>query len=211
MFSRVLFLLFLLMKTICPIASSNAGTPGMEILPSHNFELNGISLLSETQGGANELDIDATGPIEYASESSEAPLIIQGNNDQCPYNYNNQNPRRKSRSKRADSSCSPLIDDGQPAVQDSTDRKTTRPGFRWQIVPQATTENQKPSRQAPNSDQNRCPRTAPFPVCAFSTIATIRPDPSYPETDSIVGRWILDYCRCKSLFFFYIFPVDLLR
>lgn len=204
MFSRVPYFLFLLMETICSITSSNADTPGTEILPSHDFELNGISLPSETQGGANELDIDATDPTKYAWESSEARLIIQGNNDQCPYEYNNQNSRRKSRFKRADSSCSPMIDNGQPAVQDSTDRKKTRPGFQWQIVPQTTTENgsgnQKPGRQAPYSDQNRCPRTAPFPVCAFSTVATIRPDPSYPDTGSTVGRWILDYCRCKYLF-----------
>lgn len=207
MFSRVPYLLFLLLKTICSIPSSNPDTPGTELLHSHDFELNSISLTPETQDRANELDIDATDPTKYAWESSEAPppLIIQGNNDQCPYDYNNnQNSRRKSRSKRADSSCSSMIDNGQPAVQDSTDRKKTRPGFQWQIVPQTTTGNgsgnQKPGRQAPYSDQSRCPPTAPFPVCAFSTVATIRPDPSYPDTGSTVGRWILDYCRCKYLF-----------
>lgn len=207
MFSLILYLLFFLLKTICSIASSNPGTQAAEFLPGSEFELKSIGLPSEAQEGAKEWDIDATDPT-YASESSEAPLIIQGVNDQCNYDYN-QNSRRKARSKRAGSSCSSMINNGQ-IIQDSATRKKTRPGFQWQMVPK-TTENgsgtQKPGSQAPYSDESRCPRTAPFPVCAFSTVATIRPDPSYPDTGSTVGRWILDYCRCKYFLPLSIFAI----
>lgn len=99
MFSRIPYLLFLLLKTICSIPSSNPDTPATELLHSHDLELSSISLTPETQDRASELDIDATDPTKYAWEPSEAPLIIQSNNDQCPYDYNNQNSRRKSRSK----------------------------------------------------------------------------------------------------------------
>lgn len=86
----------------------------------------------------------------------------------------NQNSRRKARFKRADLTCSPVIDTGQ-IIQESTTRKKTRPGLQWQIVPQLEncSENQKSGR--PYSDENRCPYTTlsdvvlalPFSMCFF--------------------------------------------
>lgn len=77
----------------------------------------------------------------------------------------NQNPRRKARFKRADLTCSPVIDTGQ-TIQESTTRKKTRPGLQWRIVPQLEncSENQKSGRQAPYSDESRCPCTTPSDV-----------------------------------------------
>lgn len=74
----------------------------------------------------------------------------------------NQNPRRKARFKRADLTCSPVIDTGQ-TIQESTTRKKTRPGLQWQIVPQLEncSENQRSGRQA---DESRCPCTTPSDV-----------------------------------------------
>lgn len=200
MFSPILCLLFLPLKTICSTASSNLDTPAAEFSPSPEFELNSIGLPSEAQDGAKEWDVDATTP-SYPRESFEAPLITQG---VCTYDYNQKSRRHKARSQRAGSSCSPMIN----RIQDETITKKTRPGFQWQTVPQSTENGsgtQKP--EAPYSDESRCPRTAPFPVCAFSTVATIRPDPSYPDTDSTAGRWILDYCRCKYFYPLSIFAI----
>lgn len=202
MLSLVPSLLFLLLNVICSIASSNPDTLAADFIPSLDDGPNIFGLPSEAQDGANKLNIDATNPTYAAGGSSEAPLI-HGNNDQCTEDFNQNS--RKARTKRADSICSPIIDHGQP-FQDSspatTATKKTRPGFGWQIVPQ--TENgpvkQGPGPQAPYPDQSHCPSTAPFPVCAFSTVATIRPDPSPPgTTGSTVGRWVLDYCRCKYI------------
>ena len=186
MFSPVPYLLFLLLNTICSFTSSKPDAPPVDIIASPDFEINSIGLPSNSQDGGNKLDIDAGEPSEAA------PLIIQGNKNQCAYN-SNQNSWRKERSKRADF-CLPLTDNGQPAIQDSTTGKKRRPGFEWQIVPQKT---QNGPTKAPFPDESRCPRTAPFPVCAFSTVATVHPDLSYPNAGSTAGRWILDYCRCK--------------
>lgn len=192
MFSPVPCLLFLLLNTICSSTSSNPDALSADIIARPDFELNSIGLPAESQDEANKMDTDAFEPT-YAGRPSEAPpLIIQGNKDQC-VSDSNQNSWRKARSKRANF-CLPSTDNDHPAVQDSTARKKRRPGTKWQFVPQRT-ENFPV--KAPDVDESRCPGTAPFPVCALSTVATIRPDPSYLDAGSAAGRWILDYCRCR--------------
>lgn len=192
MFSPVPYLLFLLLNTICTFTSLNPDAPPADIIASPDFEPSSIGLPPESHDVAKKWDTDASDPTYTGGPFEAPPLIIQGNKDQC-VSDSNQSSWRKARSKRADF-CLPLTDNGRPAVQDSTARRKRRPGSKWQIVPQGT-EN-SPAK-APDLDDRRCPGTAPFPVCAFSTVATIRPDSYYPNTGSAAGRWILDYCRCK--------------
>lgn len=194
MFSLVPCLFFLLLSTICSFTSLNPDALPADIIVSPDFGPNGIDLPPESQDEANKMDTDAYDPT-YPGRLSEAPpLIIQANKDQCDFD-SNQSSWRKARSKRA-SFCLPLTDDGHPVVQDSTARKKRRPGTKWQIVPQRT-ETENRLAKPPDVNERRCPGTEPFPVCALSTVATIRPEPSYLNTGSASGRWILDYCRCK--------------
>lgn len=180
MFLPVPCLFFLLLSTICSFTSLNPDALPADNIASLDFGPNGIGIPPESQDEADKMSTDAGGLSEAP------PLIIQGNKDQCDSD-SIQSSWRKARSKRA-SFCLPLTDDGHPVVQDSTGRKKRRPGTKWQIVPQRT-ENDFVER--------RCPGTEPFPVCALSTVATIRPEPSSLNTGSASGRWILDYCRCK--------------
>lgn len=192
MFSLVPCLLFLLLSTICSFTSLNPDPLPADIIASPDFGPNGIGLPPESQDEANEIDTDVYEPT-YAGGLSEAPpLIIQGNKDKC-VSDSNQSSWRKARSKRANF-CLPSTDDNYPVVQDSTARKKRRPGTKWQIVPQRTENGYA---KPPHVDGSRCPGSEPFPVCALSTVATVRPEPSYLNTGSVSGRWSLDYCRCK--------------
>lgn len=190
MLSPVWHLLFLLSVIKYCVAILDLGIQDSELLPSPNIEPNNLVLALESPDGTD------------TRESSEPPLIQS--NDQCRYNANQES--RKIRSKRGEF-CSSLR---QP-VRDNGRNGREEPPYLPQIVPQAGKTPASEKSDQPNPDDNLCPPTARYPVCADPVVFPIAPDALFRQHELDISRMQLKYCRACTFFIKLSSPLYLRR
>lgn len=186
-------LLIVLSMILGSAASSELDVRKDELLLNLSAEPNSVVLASEPQNRAGEFGFVATRPL-YAVESKEAPLI-QGNNDECPYDPTQSS--RKMRSKRESHICYPPTRNSPLSVQGSDQNPSKDPQDNARTTRNDSQNNAQPNRNSAPPVKINCAAipSAPTPVCAVVSEDYIRLDLVYPTSDRSAGWWQLEYSR----------------